>query len=92
MGHPNADIAADLVVWRDTKVDRHGVLQDAQRKGFVSIKGGELVLTQKGIDFITKWTQGKPAGTYVRKPSEGPDNGRQSTYSNRSTRDSWSTW
>ena len=73
MAHPNAELAANLVVWRDTHVDRHDSLPDAQRKGFVTKIGDGLVLTRKGEDFIAKWTQGRPADTYVRKPNEGTE-------------------
>jgi hypothetical protein len=68
--HPNAEFAFKLKTWVDDKVDEDDVVADGLKRGFLSSKDGVTSLTSKGEDFISKWTNGKPANTYERKPIE----------------------
>jgi hypothetical protein len=67
--HINADLANKLNAWSQTGQDPHEILTESKRKGLVVSVDEALQLSQKGKDFISKWTSGKPNSTYVRKPT-----------------------
>jgi hypothetical protein len=66
--HPNESLAKHLKEFLDTGKDRHDILNESRRKGFVVASDGTDVVTNKGTEFIEKWTSGKPESTYQRKP------------------------
>ena len=68
--HVNASLAKQLQEWDITKVDRHDILTEARRKGFVSPIDGVDQVTPKGRDFISKWNGPMPDRAYSKKPKE----------------------
>jgi hypothetical protein len=83
--HVNASLAKQLQEWDSTKVDRHDILTESRRKGFVCPIDGVDQLTQKGRDFIVKWAGPKPENAYLKKPRE-ISNAPEARFENRNRR------
>lgn len=56
--HVNAELAATLVKFKNTGLIDSGTEREAARKGLIAPahKGGGLVLTNKGEEFLSKWS------------------------------------
>lgn len=56
MAHPHVELAQQLLAWSRTGDDRTGVFDDGKRKGYIIKSGEAWVLSEKGKEFIAKWT------------------------------------